>query len=97
MRIAHPANGRKLLVRNYSVEGHFRLMGFKNEKINFGEQSYTQLCKMAPNGWDINLVSILFKHIFEQLRGVTFKSKKKKFVMKSFYSLKRNISCLTIQ
>ena len=70
MRIAHPPNGRKLLVRNYSVEEHFRLMGFKNEKINFGEQSYTQLCKMASNGWDVNLVSILFKYIFEQLRGV---------------------------
>ena len=35
MRIAHPPNGRKLLVRNYSVEEHFRLMGFKNELKSF--------------------------------------------------------------
>lgn len=70
MRVAHPPEGKKLLVRNYSVEEHFRLMGFKNEKINYGEQSYTQLCKMASNGWDVNLVSLLFKHIFEQLRGI---------------------------
>ena len=25
-------------------------MGFKDEKINFGDISYSQLCKMASNG-----------------------------------------------
>ena len=67
MRIVHPPKGNQLLVRNYSIEEHFRLMGFSNEKINFGGQSYTQLCKMAANGWDINLVSLIYKSIFAQL------------------------------
>ncbi len=67
MRIAHPPKQNELLVRNYSIEEHFRLMGFRDEKINFGDQSYTQLCKMAANGWDINTVSLIFENIFKQL------------------------------
>ena len=67
MRIVHPPKNNKLLVRNYSIEEHFRLMGFKNEKINFGNQSYTQLCKMAANGWDINIASLIYQSIFKQL------------------------------
>jgi DNA (cytosine-5)-methyltransferase 1 len=65
MRIVHPPNKNgELLVRNYSVEEHFRLMGFKDGEIKFGNQSYQQLCKRAANGWDINLVSKLFDLIF---------------------------------
>jgi DNA (cytosine-5)-methyltransferase 1 len=67
MRIVHPPKGKDLQVRNYSIEEHFRLMGFKKEKINFGGQSYSQLCKMAANGWDINLTSLIYKNIFEQI------------------------------
>lgn len=67
MRIAHPPENNKLIVRNYSIQEHFRLMGFQEGEINFGKQSYQQLCKRAANGWDINLVSIIFKHIFKQL------------------------------
>ena len=64
MRIAHPPKDNNLLVRNYSIAEHFRLMGFKDEKINFADQSYQQLCKMAANGWDINLVGRIYKQIF---------------------------------
>ena len=67
MRVVHPPRNGKLFVRKYSVKEHFRLMGFTNENLNFGNQSYQQLCKMAANGWDINLVSKLYKHIFKQL------------------------------
>jgi DNA (cytosine-5)-methyltransferase 1 len=67
MRIAHPPKKNKLLVRKYSIAEHFRLMGFKDEKINFGNQSYQQLCKMAANGWDVNITAILFKNIFRQI------------------------------
>ena len=67
MRIVHPPKGKELQVRNYSVGEHFRLMGFKNEKINYGNQSYSQLCKMAANGWDINLTSMIYKNIFNQI------------------------------
>jgi DNA (cytosine-5)-methyltransferase 1 len=67
MRVVHPPkkNG-ELLVRKYSIEEHYRLMGFKDGEINFCNQSYQQLCKRAANGWDINLVSKIFKIIFKQ-------------------------------
>ena len=55
------------IVRKYSVTEQFRLMGFKDGEINFAEQSYTQLSKRAANGWDVNLVGILLKHIWRQL------------------------------
>jgi DNA (cytosine-5)-methyltransferase 1 len=68
MRVVHPPENNKLLVRKYSVTEHFRLMGFKDEKIDFCNQSYQQLCKRAANGWDINLVARIFKQIFSQVR-----------------------------
>ena len=66
MRVVHPPRNGKLLVRKYSVKEHFRLMGFTDEKLNFGNQSYQQLCKMAANGWDISLTAKIFKQIFNQ-------------------------------
>ena len=69
MRVVHPPKKGKLKVRKYSITEHFRFMGFKDENINFGNQSYQQLCKMAANGWDINLVSKIYKNIFTQLKG----------------------------
>ena len=41
-------------------------MGFDDGQIDFGEQSYQQICKRAGNGWDINLGSIIMKTIFEK-------------------------------
>ena len=67
MRVVHPPKNNKLQVRRYSIQEHFRFMGFKNEKLNFSSQSYQQLCKMAANGWDISLVSQIFKNIFNQI------------------------------
>jgi DNA (cytosine-5)-methyltransferase 1 len=67
MRVVHPPDGKKLLVRNYSIAEHFRLMGFKDGEIDFHNLSYQQLCKRAANGWDINLASRIFKNIFGQL------------------------------
>lgn len=68
MRIVHPPKGKELQVRNYSVEEHFRLMGFNDGEINYGNQSYQQLCKRAANGWDINLASLIFSKIFSQVQ-----------------------------
>ncbi|WP_198304615.1 DNA cytosine methyltransferase [Arcobacter vandammei] len=65
MRVVHPPINGKLQVRNYSIPEHYRLMGFKDGEIDFANQSYQQLCKRAANGWDINLVSKLFKIIFK--------------------------------
>ena len=63
----------KEVVRKMSVHEQFRLMGFhisrdlKECEINFAGQSYSQLSKRAGNGWDVNVVEILLKHIFTQL------------------------------
>lgn len=67
MRLVHPPKNGKLVVRNYSINEHFRLMGFKDGEINYANQSYQQLCKRAANGWDINLAGKIFKQIFSQL------------------------------
>lgn len=66
MRIVHPPERNNLKVRNYSVDEHFRLMGFEDGEIDFNGQSYQQLCKRAANGWDINLASKIFEQIFYQ-------------------------------
>lgn len=69
MRMVEPtlSDGTEI-VRKYSVSEQFRLMGFKDGEINFAGQSYTQLSKRAANGWDVNVVGILLKHIWRQLQ-----------------------------
>lgn len=64
IRIIEPMVGEKPIIRKLSEIEHFRLMGFKEGEINFSNLSYTQLCKRAGNGWDINLVSKIFSRIF---------------------------------
>jgi len=68
MRMVEPTlpDGTEI-VRKYSVLEQFRLMGFKDGEIDFAGQSYTQLSKRAANGWDVNVVGILLKHIWSQL------------------------------
>jgi DNA (cytosine-5)-methyltransferase 1 len=66
MRVVHPPNKKnEILVRKYSIEEHFRFMGFNDGEIKFCNQSYQQLCTRAANGWDINLASKIFKQIFK--------------------------------
>ena len=55
------------IVRKFSVEEQFRLMGFKDGEVNFANQSNTQLSKTAAYGWDVNIVGSLLKHIWRQL------------------------------
>lgn len=68
-----PKADGKEIVRKMSVHEQFRLMGFdisrdcRTSEIDFAGQSYSQLSKRAGNGWDINVVSILLTHIFNQL------------------------------
>ena len=59
-------NPDQFVVRKLSETEHFRLMGFKDGEINFSGLSYTQLCKKASNGWDINVVSLILKEIFSK-------------------------------
>jgi len=68
MRMVEPtAPDGTEIVRKYSVPEQFRLMGFKDGEIDFANQSYSQLSKRAANGWDVNIVGILLKHIWGQL------------------------------
>lgn len=72
IRIIEPMVDGKERFRKLSLDEHFRFMGFKiddNEReIKFPPaQNYTKLGRRAGNGWDINLVGILIKHIFSQL------------------------------
>lgn len=72
IRIVEPIKDGKEQVRKLSTDEHFRLMGFiLNDNIREIKYpptlSYTKLGRRAGNGWDVNLVSILFKHIFSQL------------------------------
>lgn len=61
-----PKNGKEI-VRKMSVDEQFRFMGFKDGELDYSGQSYSQMSKRAGNGWDVNLVGILIKHIFSQL------------------------------
>lgn len=68
-RIVEPigADG-KLKVRKLSIQEQFRLMGFNDEEIKFPDDlTYREISARAGNGWDVNLVGLLLKHIFSQL------------------------------
>jgi len=43
----------------------FRLMGFFNDEIKLGDLKDNQKHKIAGNGWDVNLVSKIFKNLFK--------------------------------
>lgn len=72
IRIIEPMVNGLERFRKLSLDEHFRLMGFKmdedNQEIKFPSTlNYTKLGRRAGNGWDVNLVGILFNHIFWQL------------------------------
>ncbi len=64
MRVIEPKKDGKFRMRKVTEKEHFRLMGFKDGEINMGDLSYTELCRCAGNGWDINIVSKIMKKIF---------------------------------
>lgn len=63
LRIVYPKIKGKFRVRKLSKTEHYRLMGFPDGAIDFANQSYQQICKRAGNGWDVNLVSLIFKKV----------------------------------
>ena len=72
IRIVEPIKDGKERVRKLSTDEHFRLMGFilndTFREIKYPPTlGYTKLGRRAGNGWDVNLVATLFKHIFSQL------------------------------
>lgn len=52
-------------IRKLTPKECFRLMGFLDDKINLDNLSDTQKYKLAGNGWDINIVSKIFKEMFK--------------------------------
>lgn len=48
----------------------FRLMGFLNDEINLKGLSDTQCYRLAGNGWDVNLVSKIFKNMFQPSKSL---------------------------
>ena len=72
VRIVEPMVNGQERFRKLTIDEHFRLMGFKiNSSVREikypPNQTYSQLGKRAGNGWDVNLVTILFEHIFSHL------------------------------
>jgi len=57
-------NPRKTMCRLFEKQEVFRLMGFKDGDINLNDISHNQAHRLAGNGWDINLVSKIFKNMF---------------------------------
>ena len=50
-------------IRRLTPKECFRLMGFQKDEINLAGLSDTQCYKLAGNGWDINVVSLIFKNM----------------------------------
>jgi DNA (cytosine-5)-methyltransferase 1 len=67
LRVVHPPQNGKFIVRKLSITEHYRLMGFEDNEFIFGEQSYQQLCKRAGNGWDVRLTAKIMNQIFNQI------------------------------
>lgn len=64
-RVVEPKEGDDFKMRKLTEREHFRLMGFRDDEINLGDLSYTQACRAAGNGWDVNLVEKLMNKIYE--------------------------------
>ena len=52
-------------IRGLTPKECFRLMGFFEDEINLEGLSESQKYDLAGNGWDINLISKIFKKMFE--------------------------------
>jgi len=57
-------NKERTMCRFFQKQEVFRLMGFKDGEINLNRISHNQAHRLAGNGWDINLVSKIFKQMF---------------------------------
>lgn len=64
MRVVEPKENGEFRVRKMTPTEHYRFMGFADDEIDLDGFSYSQLCKCAGNGWDVNLVSKIMKKIY---------------------------------
>lgn len=56
-------------LRRLTPKECFRLMGFLNDEINLDGLSDTQKYKLAGNGWEINLASLILKNLITEYAG----------------------------
>jgi len=63
MRVVEPKKDGKFRMRKLTEKEHFRFMGFKDGEIEMGNMSYSQLCRAAGNGWEINVVTKILNQI----------------------------------
>ena len=67
---ANPTNKVNIIdgetIRRLTPKECFRLMGFLNDEINIVGISDGKAYSLAGNGWDINLVSLIFKKMFPE-------------------------------
>lgn len=68
LRIVEPKKDGNFRVRKVSIPEQFRFMGFKDNEVDFANQSYAQLGNRCGNGWDVNLVGKIFNKIFKQAK-----------------------------
>ena len=52
-------------IRNLTPKECFRLMGFLNDEINLNNITDSHCYKLAGKGWEINLVSKIFKELYK--------------------------------
>lgn len=62
-------------IRKLTPREAFRLMGFLNDEINLEGISDSRKYHLAGNGWDVNLVSKIFKEMFKDGRQNNTKEK----------------------
>ena len=65
IRVIEPMKNNEYQVRKLSIAEHYRLMGFKDGEINWGNESYANACNRAANGWDINVCTQIIKNIIK--------------------------------
>ena len=53
-------------IRKLTPKECFRLMGFFNDEINLDGLSKAAKYKLAGNGWDVGLISKVFKQMFKK-------------------------------
>jgi len=66
IRVIEPIKNNEYQVRKLSIAEHYRLMGFKDEEINWGNESYANACNRAANGWDINVCTQIIGNIINE-------------------------------
>jgi DNA (cytosine-5)-methyltransferase 1 len=63
LRIVEPIIGNRKVVRKITPDEAFGLMGFRREQIKTAGLADTHLHRLAANGWDINIASVVLKKL----------------------------------